>query len=84
MFLRRVHVLFLAMVLGCCFFLGGPGEYSRADASDPITLGFVIPLTGDIPKVGESSRHAAEMLREEIMAQGGLEVGGVKHELRFI
>ncbi|WP_051434307.1 ABC transporter substrate-binding protein [Desulfonatronum lacustre] len=72
------------MILGCFFVLGGQGEYSRADASDPITLGFVIPLTGDIPKVGESSRYAAEMLREEIMAQGGLEIGGVKHELRFI
>ncbi|WP_051822703.1 ABC transporter substrate-binding protein [Desulfonatronum thiodismutans] len=72
------------MILGCFFALGGQGEYSPADASDTITLGFVIPLTGDIPKVGESSRYAAEMLREEIMAQGGLEVGGVKHELRFI
>ncbi|PTN38545.1 ABC transporter substrate-binding protein [Desulfonatronum sp. SC1] len=72
------------MIFGCLFVLGGQGEYSRADASNTITLGFVIPLTGDIPKVGESSRYAAEMLREEIMAQGGLEIGGVKHELRFI
>ncbi|SMP65955.1 amino acid/amide ABC transporter substrate-binding protein, HAAT family [Desulfonatronum zhilinae] len=84
MSLRRVSILFSVMILGCFFVLGGQGEYSRADASDPITLGFVIPLTGDIPKVGESSRYAAEMLREEIMAQGGLEIGGVKHELRFI
>ncbi len=84
MSLRRVSILFSVMILGCFFALGGQGEYSPADASDTITLGFVIPLTGDIPKVGESSRYAAEMLREEIMAQGGLEVGGVKHELRFI
>jgi branched-chain amino acid transport system substrate-binding protein len=84
MSLRKVGFLFSVMIFGCFFVLGGQGEYSRADASDPITLGFVIPLTGDIPKVGESSRFAAEMLREEIMAQGGLEIGGVKHELRFI
>lgn len=84
MTLRRVSFLFSVMILGCLFVVGGQGEYSRADASNPVTLGFVIPLTGDIPKVGESSRFAAEMLREEIMAQGGLEIGGVKHELRFI
>ena len=84
MSLRRVSILFSVMILGCFFVLGGQGEYSRADASDTLTLGFVIPLTGDIPKVGESSRHAAEMLREEIMAQGGLEVGGEKLALRFI
>ncbi|WP_045222798.1 ABC transporter substrate-binding protein [Desulfonatronum thioautotrophicum] len=72
------------MFLGSLLLLGVQGESSQADASNPITLGFVIPLTGDIPKVGESSRHAAEMLREEIMAQGGLDIGGVKHNLRFI
>lgn len=81
---KRLGFLLLAMVVGCSFLLGGWGQVSDARAAEPLTLGFVIPLTGDIPKVGESSRHAAEMLREEIMAQGGLEVGGEKHELRFI
>ncbi|WP_457571821.1 ABC transporter substrate-binding protein [Desulfovulcanus sp.] len=49
-----------------------------------IKIGFNIPLTGDIPKVGESSKYAAEMLKEEINGQGGLEVGGEKYKLEFI
>lgn len=86
---RLLASVFVAMVLALAMFLSGCGDKEQAQApakpAEPVvTLGFVIPLTGDIPKVGESSRFAAEMLREEIMAQGGLDVGGVKHQLRFI
>lgn len=51
---------------------------------EKIKIGFNIPLTGDIPKVGESSKNAAEMLLADINAQGGLEVGGKKIPLEFI
>ena len=57
---------------------------SAAFAAEPIKIGFPIPLTGEIPKVGEGSRFAAEMLKDEINAAGGLEVGGVKYPLEFI
>lgn len=57
---------------------------SAAYAADTIKIGFDIPLTGDIPKVGEASKFAAEMLRDEINAKGGLEVGGKKYMLEFI
>ncbi|WP_432735482.1 ABC transporter substrate-binding protein [Maridesulfovibrio sp. FT414] len=50
---------------------------------EKIKIGFNIPLTGDIPKVGESSKNAAEMLLAEINGQGGLEVGGKKLPLEF-
>jgi branched-chain amino acid transport system substrate-binding protein len=53
-------------------------------AADTIKIGFNIPMTGDIPKVGESSKLAAEMLKEEINAHGGLDVGGKKYQLEFI
>ncbi len=56
----------------------------QAFAADTIKLGFVIPMTGDIPKVGEASKFAAEMLREEINAKGGLDVGGKKYKLEFV
>lgn len=49
-----------------------------------IKIGFNIPLTGDIPKVGEGSKYAADILRDEINAAGGLEVGGKKYMLEFI
>lgn len=53
-------------------------------AQDTIKIGFVIPLTGDIPKVGEASKFAAEMLREDVNGKGGLEVGGKKYRLDFL
>ncbi|SLM31835.1 Extracellular ligand-binding receptor [Desulfamplus magnetovallimortis] len=49
-----------------------------------IKIGFNIPLTGDIPKVGEESKFAGEMLLAEINGQGGLDVGGTKYKLEFI
>jgi len=53
-------------------------------AADTIRIGFNIELTGDIPKVGESSKLAAEMLKAEINGQGGLMVGGKKYPLEFL
>jgi branched-chain amino acid transport system substrate-binding protein len=53
-------------------------------AADTIKIGFNIPMTGDIPKVGESSKLAAEMLKADINGAGGLEVGGTKYMLEFV
>ncbi|MCL1889744.1 MAG: ABC transporter substrate-binding protein, partial [Desulfovibrionaceae bacterium] len=53
-------------------------------AAQTIKIGFPIELTGEIPKVGEGTRYAAELMKEEINAQGGLEVGGQKYPLEFI
>ncbi len=53
-------------------------------AAKEIKIGFNIPLTGDIPKVGEESKFAGEMLRNAINAAGGLEVGGQKYQLHFV
>ncbi len=53
-------------------------------AADTIKIGYNIPLTGDIPKVGESSKLSAEMLKEDINGAGGLEVGGKKYMLEFV
>jgi branched-chain amino acid transport system substrate-binding protein len=53
-------------------------------AQQSIKIGFPIPLTGEIPKVGESSKFAAEMFKEEINAKGGLTVGGKQYPLEFI
>ena len=55
-----------------------------AFAADTIKIGFNIPLTGDIPKVGESSKLSAEMLKADINGAGGLEVGGKKYLLEFV
>ncbi len=57
---------------------------SPAFAADTIKIGFDIPLTGDIPDVGESSKNAAEMLKAKINGAGGIDVGGKKYTLEFI
>lgn len=75
--MRRIATLLLSVTLGLMLVL-------PAVAADTIKIGFNIPLTGDIPKVGESSKFAAEMLKEDINGAGGLEVGGKKYMLEFI
>jgi len=53
-------------------------------AADTIKIGFNIELTGDIPKVGEASKFAAELLKAEINGKGGLQVGAKKYQLDFV
>lgn len=55
-----------------------------AFATDTIKIGYNIPMTGDIPKVGEASKYSAEMLKGDINSAGGLEVGGKKYMLEFV
>lgn len=74
----KVMMAVLALALGS-FALMGCGK-----DSDTIKVGFNLELTGDIPKVGEASKFAAEMLKEDINAAGGLEVGGKKYKLEFV
>ncbi|MFZ5426841.1 MAG: ABC transporter substrate-binding protein [Thermodesulfobacteriota bacterium] len=57
---------------------------AAAFGADTIKIGFNIPLTGDIPKVGEMSKNAAEMLKEKINGAGGFDVGGKKYQLEFV
>jgi branched-chain amino acid transport system substrate-binding protein len=74
----KVLMTVLAVSLGA-FALLGCGKDSNT-----IKVGFNLELTGDIPKVGEASKFAAEMLKEDINSQGGLEVGGKKYKLEFV
>jgi len=55
-----------------------------AMAAQTIKIGFNIPMTGDIPEVGEGSKNAAEMYLADINGAGGLEVGGKKYKLEFV
>jgi len=74
----KVMMAVLALSLGAFAFMGCSKD------SDTIKVGFNLELTGDIPKVGEASKFAAEMLKEDINAAGGLEVGGKKYKLEFV
>lgn len=74
--MKRLYAL---LTLLCCTLM-----LASTGFSETIKIGFNIPLTGEIPKVGEESKFAAEMLKEDINSKGGLEVGKKKYMLEFI
>jgi branched-chain amino acid transport system substrate-binding protein len=49
-----------------------------------IKIGINAEITGDIPKVGEGTKFAAEMWLEDINAAGGLDVGGKKYQVELV
>ncbi|MCJ7685422.1 MAG: ABC transporter substrate-binding protein [Desulfobacteraceae bacterium] len=66
------------LVVGLVF---SPCVWSKAKA---IKIGINAPITGDIPKVGEGTKFAAQMWLEDIKAAGGLEVGGKKYPVELV
>jgi branched-chain amino acid transport system substrate-binding protein len=77
--MMKKHFLRIFMVLVLGILLAVP-----VWAEDTIKIGFNIELTGDIPKVGEASKFAGEMLKERINGKGGLRVGNKTYQLEFI
>jgi branched-chain amino acid transport system substrate-binding protein len=57
---------------------------ASTQAQPVVRIGLNIPLTGDIPKVGEGSKYAAQMWLEDIEAAGGLEIGGKKYNVELV
>lgn len=51
----------------------------RSERQTVIKIGVNAPITGDIPKVGEGTKYAAELWLEEVNKAGGIEVGGKKY-----
>ncbi len=57
---------------------------STGISAQTVKVGLNIPLTGDIPKVGEGSKFAAQMWLADVNGAGGLEVGGKKHQVELV
>jgi branched-chain amino acid transport system substrate-binding protein len=53
-------------------------------APDTIKIGVNAPITGDIPKVGEGTKYAAEMWQAAINDAGGLDIGGTKYQIELV
>ena len=49
-----------------------------------IKVGINAPITGDIPKVGEGTKYAAQMWLQDIEKAGGIEVGGKKYTVELV
>jgi branched-chain amino acid transport system substrate-binding protein len=71
-------VLVLTVVMAAGFL--GCGEKRQAT----IKIGINAPITGDIPKVGEGTKFAAQMWLEGIQAAGGLQVGDKKYPVELV
>ncbi|MFO7596351.1 MAG: ABC transporter substrate-binding protein [Desulfocurvibacter africanus] len=76
--LALVFSLGLLLTAGC----GGDEQKPASQEGGNIVIGFNIPLTGDIPKVGESSRQAAEMYLQQV--GGKIDVAGKPYTLKFV
>ena len=70
----------LALVLALAACQRGP----KQAYGGVIKIGHVAPLTGEIPKVGESGKNALTMWLEDVEKAGGIEVGGVKYKVEII
>jgi len=53
-------------------------------AEQTIKIGINAPLTGDIPKVGEGTKYAAQMWLEDVNKAGGLAVGKEKYKVELV
>lgn len=49
-----------------------------------IKVGINAPITGDIPKVGEGTKYAAQMWLDDVQKAGGIEVGGKKYPVELV
>jgi branched-chain amino acid transport system substrate-binding protein len=83
--MMRKGLLFIVacLVIGlifspCAWGLWGIGKKTT------IKIGLNIPITGDIPKVGEGSKFAAQMWLEDINAAGGLKVGNKTYPVELV
>ena len=72
--LSLVAVLIVGLIISPC-------AWGKAKT---IKVGINAPITGDIPKVGEGTKFAAQMWLADINAAGGLEVGGKKYPVELV
>jgi branched-chain amino acid transport system substrate-binding protein len=73
-----IGILIFSLALGLAFTACGP------QAPKTIKIGINAPITGDIPKVGEGTKYAAQMWLEDVNAAGGLDVGGNKYKVELV
>ncbi|MGB3209318.1 MAG: ABC transporter substrate-binding protein [Desulforhopalus sp.] len=59
--------------------------YQNLWADDGVLrIGFNLPLSGMFELVGTHSKNASELVRKDIEAAGGIEVGGKKYRVEFL
>jgi len=77
--MKQHSVVALLLVLALSF-----SAPTASCATDTIKIGINAPITGDIPKVGEGTKFAAQMWLADIKAAGGLKVGEKRYQVELI
>jgi branched-chain amino acid transport system substrate-binding protein len=77
---KKGVLTFIALLLVGAILLGACAQTQE----ETIVIGVNAPMTGDIPKVGEGTKYAAEMWLEDINEAGGLEVGGTTYQVELV
>ena len=77
---KSIRYILLSVLLIGTFLLSACGQATP----ETIKIGVNAPITGDIPKVGEGSKYAAEMWQTAINEAGGLDVGGTKYQVELV
>lgn len=70
--------ILVSVVVSLILITCGPGGPQK------IKIGINAPITGDIAKVGEGTKFAAEMWLEDINAAGGIQVGDKKYPVEIV
>ncbi len=60
------------------------GFTAIAEATESIIIGLNLPLTGSLKDIGNHSREGAELVKEQVNAEGGLLVGGKRYPVKFV
>ena len=75
---KGILLVVSVLVVGLMF---SPCAWGKTKA---IVVGINAPLTGDIPKVGEGTKFAAQMWLEDVKAAGGIKVGGKAYPVELV
>jgi branched-chain amino acid transport system substrate-binding protein len=57
---------------------------TSASAAEPVRLGAAVSLTGNLAKLGQETKQGYELWMEQVNANGGLNVAGVKRPVKII
>lgn len=75
---NTIRIVLLSLVLSFI-------NYQNIWAADGvIRIGFNLPLTGMFELVGDHAKNAAELVRKDIDAAGGIQVGGKNYKIEFL
>ncbi len=78
---KRFTTLMLTLAVLTAAVAGSTFAQEDCDFAGEVYIGVIAPLTGDIPKVGQDTVEAAEMVVDEVNAECGLQIDDENYEV---